>query len=264
MQASVRLENVTISYARHPAVHHLSGTFECGSLTAITGPNGAGKSTLLKAIAGIKAADEGHIHVEGIARDRIAYLPQASELQRDFPLTLLHLVATGYWHKSGGFSTITAEMKAHASEALSAVGLSGFEKRELASLSAGQFQRALFARLLVQDASLILLDEPFTAIDADTTAHLLEVVDRWHQEKRTVICVLHDFDQIRTHFPTCLLLARECVAWEKSADALSHEQLLKARFFRERWSQQPEICKEAEETICTPTPHTHDSTHIHP
>jgi len=245
MAATVTLENVTISYARHPAVHHLSGTFPAGSLTAVTGPNGAGKSTLLKAIAGIITPDEGRILVEGIASERIGYLPQASEMQRDFPLSVLHMVVTGYWHKSGGFGTITADMKEKAQAALGAVGLAGFEKRNLMSLSAGQFQRALFARLLVQDASLILLDEPFTAVDADTIEHLLEITANWHRQGRTVICVLHDFDQIRSHFPTCLLLARECVAWGDAHASLSTERLQQARFFRERWSQQPEICTEA-------------------
>jgi len=243
MSASVTLENVTISYARHPAVHHLSGTFEAGSLTAITGPNGAGKSTLLKAIAGILTPDEGRIRIDGVAHEHIAYLPQAAELQRDFPLSVLHMVVTGFWHQSGGFKAITAAMKAKASEALGAVGLSGFEHRQLATLSSGQFQRALFARTVVQNAPLILLDEPFTAVDTDTTLHLLELIAHWHAEGRTVICVLHDFEHIRTFFPRCLLLARECIAWENSIDALNSERLLQARFFREQWSGQPEICK---------------------
>jgi zinc/manganese transport system ATP-binding protein len=243
MSASVVLENVTISYARHPAVHHLSGSFAAGSLTAITGPNGAGKSTLLKTIAGLMEPDEGQIRIEG--GGHIAHLPQASELQRDFPLSVLHLVATGFWQKAGNFSPINTSMKKRASEALNIVGLSGFENRHLASLSAGQFQRVLFARLIIQDASLILLDEPFTAIDANTTTHLLDVIGGWHKEGRTVICVLHDFDQIRTYFPECLLLARECIAWGKSEATLASERLLEARFFREKWAAEPEICKQA-------------------
>jgi zinc/manganese transport system ATP-binding protein len=239
---SVTLTDVTISYARHPAVHHVSGTFAKGSLTAIAGPNGAGKSTLMKAIAGILTPDEGTIRIEGAPGAHIAYLPQASELQRDFPLSLLHLVATGYWHKVGGFGGITAAMKREAAKALKDVGLAGFEKRSLVSLSAGQFQRALFARLLVQDAPLLLLDEPFTAIDADTTLQLLELIKRWHKEGRTVICVLHDFEQIRKHFPECLLLARECVAWESSQAALAPERLGAMRFFRENAHAQTEPC----------------------
>ena len=241
--SSVTLENVTLSYARHPAVHHVSGTFAKGSLTAIAGPNGAGKSTLLKAIAGIMKPDEGHIHIDETARGHIAYLPQATELQRDFPLNLLHLVATGYWHKTGGFGIITPEMKEAAAKALADVGLAGFGSRALAHLSAGQFQRALFARLLVQDAPLILLDEPFTSVDADTTSHLLELIARWHTEGRTVICVLHDFDQIRAHFPECLLLARECIAWGNSATTLDKARQSTALLFHENPHTQAETCQ---------------------
>lgn len=243
--SAVTLNNVTISYARHPAVHHVSGTFEQGSLTAIAGPNGAGKSTLLKAIAGILTPDEGTIHIAGAGHKHIAYLPQASELQRDFPLTILHLVATGYWHKTGGLGAITPQMQRMVGTALADVGLKGFEKRTLASLSAGQFQRALFARLLVQNAPLILLDEPFTAVDADTTAHLLELIARWQSEGRTIICVLHDFDQIRTYFPQCLLLARECVAWESSERALAPERLKAMRLFHENIHSDMETCLQA-------------------
>jgi len=243
MSASVTLENVTISYNRHPAVHHISGRFDAGSLTAIAGPNGAGKSTLLKAIAGILTPEEGRIVTLGAPRESVAYLPQASEMQRDFPMPVLHMVATGFWHSTGGTRAITNTMKTRALEALAEVGLPGFEKRDLASLSAGQFQRALFARLLVQDATVMLLDEPFNAIDAATTEHLLELVLRWHAQGRTVICVLHDFEQIRKFFPRCLLMARECIAWDESAKALNPQQLLNARFFRDDLHSHPEICE---------------------
>lgn len=232
MPISVTLKNVTISYARHPAVHHVSGTFAAGSLTAIAGPNGAGKSTLLKAIAGVIDTDEGHIAIEGAASHPIAYLPQASELQRDFPISVLHMVTTGLWQKTGGLKTITVAMKEEAQRALEAVGLTGFGGRELSSLSAGQFQRALFARVMLQDAGLILLDEPFNAIDTDTTAQLIAIMQRWNAEGRTVICVLHDAQQILKFFPRCLLLARECVAWDESARVLLDEHLKHAKFFR--------------------------------
>lgn len=232
MPSSVTLQNVTLSYNRHPAVHHISGTFAAGSLTAIAGPNGAGKSTLLKAIAHITQPDEGHITINSTESQRIAYLPQAADIQRDFPCTLLHLVTTGFWYSAGALRAITSPMKQQARDALAQVGLRGLESRDIASLSAGQFQRALFARLLVQDASLILLDEPFNAIDESTTNHLLHIIENWHKEGRTVICVLHDLDQIRAHFPECLLLARECIAWGNTKQTLHPENLLGARFFR--------------------------------
>lgn len=242
MPATLTLENVTISYDRHPAVHHLSGVFAPGSLTALAGPNGAGKSTLLKAIAGILPVESGRILIGGALRKDIAYMPQAAGIERDFPLSVQALVATGFWRRAGGFGSVTPRMKAAALQALETVGLRGLGEQPLSALSAGQFQRALFARIIVQDAPLILLDEPFNAIDSDTTEHLLGLVKSWHAQGRTVICVLHDFDQIRENFPRCLLLAREAVAWDDSARALSPENLLKARFLRDPRPPSGEPC----------------------
>ena len=103
-------------------------------------------------------------------------------------------------------------------------------------------QRALFARLLLQDARVIVLDEPFNAIDAKTAADLIDLVGRWHAEKRTVIAALHDLDLVRTHFPETLLLAREAVAWGNTADVLTAENLLKARRMCEAFDEQAEAC----------------------
>ena len=242
MGVNVKLENVTISYDRHPAVHHVSGEFSAGSLTAIAGPNGAGKSTLLKAIAGLLSPESGNISLASSIDTPIAYLPQAAEMQRDFPLSVLQMATTGFWDHTGAMGRITRIQKERALEAIDAVGLHGFAHRTLDTLSAGQFQRALFARLLLQDAPLILLDEPFTAIDEATTEKLLEIILRWHSEKRTIICVLHDFAQIKKHFPECLLLARGCVAWGESEKTLHPEHLLNARFFQAAYKPHAEEC----------------------
>ena len=95
------------------------------------------------------------------------------------------------------------------------VDLQAVETRPIQALSAGQFQRVLFARTIVQDARLILLDEPFTAVDATTTRLLLSVIQDWHAEARTVIAVLHDIDLVRRHFPNTLLLAGQTAAWSR-------------------------------------------------
>lgn len=233
MTPVVKLHDLTVAYDRRPAVHHIKGEFSSGGLTAITGPNGAGKSTLLKAIAGILPVFEGSIEFCGISRNDMAYLPQVADLQTDFPINVLQMVTSGFWQTSNGFQQITRTQKEKAREALGIAGLEGFADRTLDSLSSGQFQRALFARVLVQDAKLILLDEPFTSIDTTTTDALLKVIKMWHDERRTVICVLHDFEQIKANFTDCLLIARECIAWGKSHDVLKQENLLGARFFRE-------------------------------
>ncbi|MEO8119137.1 MAG: ATP-binding cassette domain-containing protein, partial [Rhodoferax sp.] len=124
-----------------------------------------------------------------------------------------------------------------------AVALQGFERRAVGTLSAGQLQRVMFARMLVQDAQLILLDEPFNAVDAKTTARLLALVQQWHRERRTVIAVLHDDAQVRQHFPQTLLLARELVGWGPTAEVLTEANLQRARAMAEAWDETAQVCE---------------------
>ena len=118
-------------------------------------------------------------------------------------------VGTGLWRATGFFGGIGKAAREKIAHALAAVGLNGFENRAIGTLSGGQMQRMLFARVLLQDARLIVLDEPFNAIDAKTSADLLALVRRWHGERRTVLAALHDMDLVRAHFPETLLLARD-------------------------------------------------------
>jgi zinc/manganese transport system ATP-binding protein len=243
--SAVRIVDLTVTHQRHPAVHHLSGELALGSLTAVIGPNGAGKSSLLEALAGRLQASAGRIEIAPELAGRIAYLPQQSHIDRSFPLGVLDLVALGHWPRRGAFGAIDAPLLAKAREALAAVGLSGFEQRRIGELSVGQFQRVLFARLLLQDAQLILLDEPFNGIDARTSADLLTVVRRWHGEARTVVAVLHDMELVRENFPQTLLLAREAVAWGPTAQVLHAENLFRARQMAERWDESAPVCERA-------------------
>ena len=238
----IRLDNLTLTYERHPAVHHVSGAFAAGSLTAIAGPNGAGKSTLLKAIVGEIKPAEGSVDCGRLTRSDFGYLPQAADINRRFPISVADTVMLGAWKTSGAFRRFSRQDTTRAWEALEAVGLSGFEGRHIGSLSAGQFQRVLFARLLLQDARVILLDEPFTAIDQRTTSDLLEIVRRWHGDGRTVIAVLHDFDQVRAHFPETLLLARELVGWGETHEIMNAANLIRARAIAERWDDDAAEC----------------------
>ena len=160
-----------MSYDRHPAVHHLSAEIPAAEMTAIVGPNGAGKSSLLKALMGLAPRIEGRIECSA---KRIAYLPQQAEIDRSFPISVLDTVLLGRWSRFGAFGK-AARVDVHdAQHAIEAVGLSGFERRPIDTLSVGQFQRVLFARLLLQDADLVLLDEPFAAIDAKTVGDLMD------------------------------------------------------------------------------------------
>ena len=239
--SAVTLGDLTVSYRGHPAVHHLSGAFGAGMLTAVVGPNGAGKSTLLGALGGTIRDYQGRI--ERDPRQRVAYLPQASALDRSFPVRVHEVVAMGLWSRIGSFGGLRPVDRDGVEHALAAVGLSGFGRRWLGELSAGQTQRVLFARVLMQDAGLILLDEPFNAIDARTTADLLTLLQRWKRESRTVIAVLHDLDQVREHFEQVLLLARERVAWGPTAEVLQAGHLFKARQMAEAWDEAAPRCE---------------------
>ena len=237
----VTLDGLTVSYRRHPALHHISGQFAPGSLTAVVGPNGSGKSTLLKSIMALLPVSGGRVSVSA-PRARIAYLPQLAEIDRGFPIDVRDCVLLGCWPTGGAWRGVGDAERARADAALHAVGLDGFGRRPIGSLSSGQLQRVLFARLLMQDAELILLDEPFNAMDSKTTAALLAVIGRWHQQRRTVIAVLHDDAQVRQHFPQTLLLARELVAWGPTAQVMTDANLARSRAMAEAWDEDAAVC----------------------
>jgi zinc/manganese transport system ATP-binding protein len=240
---SIALHDLTLGYDGHPAVHHLSGIFEAGSMTAVVGPNGSGKSTLLKGLTGLLHPLGGRIERGRLKTSQFAYLPQQAEIDRSFPISVIDTVALGLWHRVGMLGGIKKEQWQQARQALSAVGLDGFERRAIGNLSAGQFQRVLFARLLLQDCPVILLDEPFTAIDARTTADLLDVIQRWHSEKRTIIVVLHDLEQVRSSFPKTLMIAREPIGWGETAEILTYDNLQLARRMSEAWDEEAGVCR---------------------
>jgi zinc/manganese transport system ATP-binding protein len=190
----------------------------------------------------------GRIDRDQVAVTDIGYLPQAANIDRRFPITVGDTVLLGAWRQAGAFRAVSVESASDARRALSFVGLTGFERRHIGSLSTGQFQRVLFARLLLQDAKLILLDEPFTAIDARTTHDLLDIVRRWHRDGRTVIAVLHDVEQVRAHFPQTLLLAREPIAWGPTVTTMTADNLLRARLMAEQWDENAAICDVADQS----------------
>ncbi|MEW8508876.1 MAG: zinc ABC transporter ATP-binding protein AztA [Candidatus Thiodiazotropha sp.] len=238
----LHFDNLTLGYDRHPAVHHLDYVIRAGALVAVVGPNGAGKSTLLKGVVGSIAPLEGKIRLAGIKASEIAYLPQQADIDRSFPISVFDMAAMGLWQKSGAFRRFGRDGDRRVVEALDIVGLAGFEKRPIGTLSGGQMQRSLFARLLLQDARLILLDEPFTAIDSATVRDLKRLIRRWHGERRTVIAVLHDLDQVRADFPETLLLAREQVAAGSTETVLTPANLDQARRLTEAFDEEAAVC----------------------
>jgi len=242
MTAQLKFRDLTLGYDRHPAVHHLSGEINDGALIAVVGPNGAGKSTLFKGVVGAIKPLAGEIARNGVDPHEIAYLPQAAEIDRTFPINVYDMVSMGLWRQAGLFGGIGKDAQKKIADAIAAVGLTGFESRAIGTLSGGQMQRMLFARLLLQDARIVVLDEPFNAIDAKSVLDLLDIVRRWHGEKRTVLAALHDIDLVKANFPETLLLAREKVAWGATSEVLTPENLTKAREMCEAFDEEAAAC----------------------
>jgi len=242
--ADIQFNDLTLGYDRHPAVHHLDGAIASGSLLSVVGPNGAGKSTLLRGIVGIVKPMAGAIVRRDVDVRDIAYLPQSAEIDRGFPISVFDFTGSGLWRSIGAFGGLGPRQRAKIGEALGAVGLTGFENRPIGTLSGGQMQRMLFARVLLQDADVIVLDEPFNAIDAKTSADLLALVRRWHADKRTVIAALHDMEMVRANFPDTLLLARSAVAWGPTVQILTAENLAAARQMCEAFDDSAAACAE--------------------
>lgn len=219
------------------AVQGLSGAFATGSLTAVVGPNGGGKSSLVAALSGQLAPRRGSVRLAPELQGRMAVLPQVSQVDRSFPIRVLDVVMLGHWSRQGAWRAATRARLQQAEDALATVGLAGHGQRGLQELSLGQFQRVLFARLLLQDAPLIVLDEPFAAVDAATTADLLTLLGHWHTQGRTVICVLHDLDCVRMHFPQTLLLAQTPLGWGPTAQVLTPTALARTQGLQPAWQQ---------------------------
>lgn len=238
----IEFDNVTLGYDLHPAVHHLSLTVKKGSLLALVGPNGAGKSTLLKGIMGQLKPLDGVIKLHGMQHSEIAYLPQLNQVDRSFPITVFEMVSLGSWGATGAFGRLRNEHRAAVQQALEQLGLEGFEERLIGTLSGGQMQRVLFARLLLQQADLILLDEPFTGVDSRTSQDLLEQIKLWQKDGKTVIAVLHDLHQVREHFPSTLLLSRTAIAFGSTEGVLTEHNLNKAQQFNEAFDVHAEPC----------------------
>ncbi|MBS0639788.1 MAG: ABC transporter ATP-binding protein [Proteobacteria bacterium] len=226
--SGIDVQGIRVRLGGRLVLDDITGRFESGSLTAIVGPNGAGKSTLLNVLAGLLRPSGGRVACPARATHRLAYLQQQTEFDRDFPMTVGELAALGLWRTIGTYRSLPRAEADRVAAAVEAVGLQDAMRRRIGDLSVGQMRRAFFARLLLQDAAVMLLDEPFAAVDARTVETLLGLIAGWHQQGHTVIAVVHDLAQVRAHFPEALLLARRPIAWGAAEAVLTGANLAQA------------------------------------
>ncbi|MFU9138342.1 metal ABC transporter ATP-binding protein [Erwinia tasmaniensis] len=223
----ITFNQLTVGYQGRAVTPALDGTLLTGSMTALVGANGSGKSTLLKTLAGLLRPVSGALILPRSSVN-IAWLPQQSEIDRTFPLSLFDMVAMGCWKKSGWFGGIDKAMRRSVMSALDKVDMLDFASARPGTLSGGQLQRVLFARLLVQEASLLLLDEPFAGVDSQTTQLLLTLLKERHDVGCTLVVVLHDMATVENYFPQRLRLQAHRAEWSVSDSVLSRQHSLRS------------------------------------
>jgi ABC-type Mn2+/Zn2+ transport system ATPase subunit len=233
MSHKLHLEDVTVSYNRIPAVHHLNATLSCGSCVALLGPNGAGKTTLLKAIAGLLPLETGRIEfrghqLEGTSGREIAYVPQREAVDWDFPITVRGLVEMGRYPALGKWRRFGASDHAAVEEALHICDLEDLADRQISALSGGQQQRAFLARAWAQKADIYLLDEPFTGLDRNAVEAFAQAMRRLREAGKLIMASHHDLKSVEALFDHILLLNGELVACGPTAEAFTKDSLDRA------------------------------------
>jgi ABC-type Mn2+/Zn2+ transport system ATPase subunit len=231
MKKFLTLEDVTVSYHRIPAVHHVSAKLPFGSCTGILGPNGAGKTTLLKAIAGLLPLETGTIKLSE-RRDSdlrsLAYVPQRESVDWDFPITVRGLVEMGCYPALGWWRPFGKKDRENVEEALRIMDLTDLADRQIKALSGGQQQRAFLARSWAQQSEIYLLDEPFAGLDRNAQASFQKCLELLRAKGCLVLASHHDLEEAREFFDHALLLNGELISSGPSAEALGEEHLERA------------------------------------
>lgn len=203
---ALELQGVRVLYprTRQVVLHNLTLCVPVGQRVALVGHNGAGKSTLLKTVAGLLKPQQGTLKIYGLrvgeCHHRVAYLPQRGEIDWRFPVTLRRLVMTGRYVHLGWLRPPRRTDHLLVEQVLARLGLSDLAERQIGQLSGGQQQRALIARALAQEADLLLLDEPFNAVDAASREIIMRVLDEIQQQGKTALIATHDLNRLSTDF----------------------------------------------------------------
>ncbi len=226
------VEAATFNYAGLPALDAVTIRVPEGSMVAIVGPNGAGKSTLLKALVGLLSLQGGTLSIGGDSpmerRRATAYVPQREEIDWLFPATVRDVVMMGRYGHLGLLRRPQLADRTAVQHALSELALDDLADRPIGELSGGQQQRVFLARALAQEPSLLLLDEPFTGVDAAVRDSMMAVLDRLHSAGVTVMVSTHDMDLAASRFESALLLNRKVIAYGPPSEVFTAEHIASA------------------------------------
>jgi ABC-type Mn2+/Zn2+ transport system ATPase subunit len=230
------VDSLSVNYAGVEALRDVSFETTCGHRLAVLGPNGAGKSTLIRTLAGLVRPTRGRIHwrgrrLEGSSRE-IAYLPHVDQHRKDFPITVREVVAMGRLPHLGIWRSMRALDEERVEEALDLMKLGPLVGRQIDHLSGGQRQRAFLARALAQEAHIVMLDEPFSGLDVESSAEFGLALQELGKRGHLVIASHHDLATVGTLFDHALVLKREQVAFGPVDEVLARAEVRHALGFR--------------------------------
>lgn len=228
MASIVSVKNVSVSYGSVEVLANISfDVAHTGALVGIIGPNGAGKSTLIKTMLGLIRPECGCITYKGHSvkayRRRIAYVPQKSTVDWDFPITVMETVLLGTYPHLPLFRRPGKRERAQAMAYLDQVGMADYATRHIAELSGGQQQRVFIARALVQQADILFLDEPLSAIDVHSQKIIFDILHGLRDEGKLLFVVHHDIMHVRKLFDQAILLNKELLAYGPVEEVLSQD-----------------------------------------
>ena len=243
MDKAIDIHQLSVNYEKRSALWDINVSIPKGSLVGIIGPNGAGKSTLLKALLGLVKPLSGSALFHGApfakAKEQIAYVPQKESIDWDFPITVFDVVLMGRFRKLKGLKWYKKADKEGALKILDRLEMGSLAERQISALSGGQQQRLFIARALLQEADILLLDEPFAAVDKATEDIIIQILKGLRDEGKTILVVHHDLKTAYEYFDKALLLNTSLVAYGKTDDALSADNLARA------YGQKGELFSEA-------------------
>jgi ABC-type Mn2+/Zn2+ transport system ATPase subunit len=228
----ISVTGLRVAYQQQIALDTMSVAIPTGKITGIIGPNGSGKTTFLKAILGLVSTLQGDVRFFGQpfseVRENVAYVPQRESVDWDFPASVFDVVSMGRLNPKRWWQRVNAEDKAMIQSALEQVNMTEFQHRQIGQLSGGQQQRVFLARALAQQASLILMDEPFVGVDMASQEAILKVLQQLRDQGKSIVIVHHDLSTVATYFDHVLLLNNGLVATGSTKEILQPDVLTKA------------------------------------
>ena len=232
MKNIIEVKNLTVSYQNTPVIEDINFSFEAGKIIGIVGPNGAGKSTMIKALLNLIPADHGNALFFGKSlnqvRNRVAYIPQRLNIDWHFPINVLDTVLLGTYPKLGLWKRPQKPEKARALAALKRVEMEDYAHVHISELSGGQQQRVFLARVLVQEAEILFLDEPFIGVDVTSEKTMMDILSQLKKEGKTIFIVHHNLEKVKEYFDELIVINKEIIDIGPVASVFKDDAIIKA------------------------------------